>query len=138
TGPSLANPSAIADQLASQGIEANSFATATSPSEAQIAEAVDQAEAADKVIVTTYTANTNAAQQDLVQAMMDTEKPVIAAAMRNPYDMMVFPEVDAYLNAYSYLNVSTSSVAKVLAGEINPFGKLPVTIPGFYEIFHGI
>jgi beta-N-acetylhexosaminidase len=138
TGPSLANPSAIADQLASQGIEANSFATATSPSEAQIAEAVDQAGDADKVIVTTYTANTNAAQQDLVQAMMDTEKPVIAAAMRNPYDMMVFPEVDAYLNAYSYLNVSTSSVAKVLAGEINPFGKLPVTIPGFYEIFHGI
>jgi beta-N-acetylhexosaminidase len=137
TGPSLANPSEIADQLANQGIEASSFATATSPTAAEISEAAEQAANADKIIVTTYTANTNDAQQELVQVMMETEKPVIAAAMRNPYDIMVFPEVDAYLNAYSYLDVSVESMAKALAGEINPFGKLPVTIPQFYELGHG-
>jgi beta-N-acetylhexosaminidase len=138
TGPSLGNPSAMADQLTNQGIDASSFSTATSPTASEISEAVEQAADADKVIVTTYTANTNPAQQDLVQAMINTETPVIAAAMRNPYDIMVFPEVDAYLNAYSYLDVSVSSMSKALAGEINPFGKLPVTIPDFYELGHGI
>ncbi|MFA1821731.1 glycoside hydrolase family 3 protein [Virgibacillus oceani] len=138
TGPSLANPAGIANQLESRGIEAASHATATSPTADDISEAVEQAAAADKVIVTTYTANTNAAQQELVQAMMGTEKPVIVSAMRNPYDFMVFPEVDAYLNAYSYLDVSVSSMANALAGEINPFGKLPVTIPQLFEVGHGI
>jgi beta-N-acetylhexosaminidase len=138
TGPTSANPGSIAAQLESQGIAADSFATALSPTAAQIAEAVEQAEDADKIVVTTYTANTNAAQQNLVQAMIDTDKPVIAAAMRNPYDVMVFPEVDAYLNAYSYLDVSVKSMANALAGEINPFGKLPVTIPGFFDLYHGI
>ncbi|GAB3799122.1 glycoside hydrolase family 3 protein [Virgibacillus kimchii] len=138
TGPSAANPAEIAEQLEKLGIEANSFTTAASPTEAEIVEAGEQAADADKVIVTTYTANTNAAQQDLVQAMVDTDKPVIAAAMRNPYDLMEFPEVDAYLNAYSYLDVSTNAMANALAGEINPFGKLPVTIPDLFDINHGI
>lgn len=138
TGPALANPDAMADQLESRGITATSLATATSPTAAEISEAVSQSANADKIIITTYTANTNPAQQDLAQALLDTEKPVIAAAMRTPYDLMVFPEVDAYLNAYSYLDVSVNSMATALAGEMNPFGKLPVTIPEFFELGHGI
>src|SRR5699024_7633733 len=69
TGPALANPDAMADQLESRGITATSLATATSPTAAEISEAVSQSANADKIIITTYTANTNPAQQDLAQAL---------------------------------------------------------------------
>ncbi|WP_100012703.1 glycoside hydrolase family 3 protein [Lentibacillus sediminis] len=138
TGPSAAKPGLLSDELNEKGIEASSFATGTSPTGAQIDEAVANAEDADKVIVTTYTANTNAAQEQLVQELEATGKPVIVAAIRNPYDLMVFPEVDGYLTTYGFQDVSVKALANVIAGEVNPFGKLPVTIPDLYEYGHGL
>ncbi|GGB59199.1 beta-N-acetylhexosaminidase [Lentibacillus populi] len=138
TGPSAAQPNLLSDLLNEKGIMTSSFATGTSPTQEQIDEAVEKAQAADKIIVTTYTANTNENQQQMVERIQAAGKPVIVAAMRNPYDLMVFPEVDAYINTYSYLGVSVHALAKAIVGDINPFGKLPVTIPGLYENGHGL
>lgn len=137
-GPAEAQPVMISDLLNDKGVKVTSFATATSPTDEEINDAVDQAEGVDKVVVTTYTANTNEKQQQLVDAMMETGKPVAVAAMRNPYDLMAFSEVDAYLNAYSYLDVSVVAVADVLTGDINPVGQLPVSIPEQYLIGHSL
>ncbi|EQB37542.1 hypothetical protein M948_03055 [Virgibacillus sp. CM-4] len=138
TGPSMAKPDRLTDLLMDQGIHVEGFSTAASPTEEEINEAVARAEEADKVLVTTYTANTNEQQQQFVQALEDTGKPVIVSAHRNPYDVMAFPEVEGYLSTYSYMDVSINAVANVLTGELNPFGKLPVTIPDMYEIGHSI
>ena len=138
TGPSEASPVSISSHLNDRSVEADSLETDTSPTDEQIAEAVEKAGDVDKVIVTTYTANTNEAQQRLVEQLMETDKPVAVAAMRNPYDLMVFPEVDAYLNAYSYLDVSVEAISLALVGDINPKGKLPVTIPDLYTLGHGL
>ena len=138
TGPSVAKPGLIADLLDDKGIKSDSFATATSPTAGQIDQAVELADTVDKVIITTYTANTNSQQQALVEALQATGKPIVVSAHRNPYDVMAFPDVDSYVASYSYLDVSMEAVAGVLAGEINPFGSLPVTIPGHYEIGEGL
>lgn len=138
TGPTAAKPEMLANLLNEKGIEANNFATGTSPTKQEIENAVEKAEKADTVIITSYTANTNKAQQQMVKQIQETGKPVIVAALRNPYDLMVFPEVDAYINTYSYLDVSVEALAKVMVGDVNPFGELPVTLPGLYEMGHGL
>lgn len=138
TGPTAAQPVLLSNLLNDKGIEAASFATSTSPTDEQIEKAVRKAGEVDKVIVTTYTANTNEKQQQMVEQIQATGKPVIVAALRNPYDLMVFPEVDAYLNAYSYLDVSVGALSRVIAGEINPFGTLPVSIPDLYAFGYGL
>ncbi len=136
TGPSAAEPEYLAEQLRAQGYDVTAYPTNTSPTQAQITEATEQAAAADSVIATTYTANTNAAQQRLVEELLDTEKPVIASAIRNPYDLMAFPEVDGYLATYGNRDVSVEALARVISGDVNPQGKLPVTIPELYEYGH--
>ncbi|MEW9676815.1 glycoside hydrolase family 3 protein [Lentibacillus sp. L22] len=138
TGPKQAQPEQLADYLTEKGMDASSLATETSPTENQIERAVEQAKSADKVIVTTYTANTNDDQQQLVKQLEKIDVPVIVAALGNPYDLQAFPDVDAYINTYSYLDVSVQALANVISGDINPFGTLPVTIPDSYERGHGL
>ena len=56
-------------------------------------------------------------------------RPVIAVAARDAYDVAHFPEVPAYLATYSWTGVSLESLVRVLYGEVDPTGRLPVTIP---------
>ncbi|HEX7064235.1 MAG TPA: glycoside hydrolase family 3 protein [Bacillales bacterium] len=138
TGPSAGKPDMLSDLLDSKGIDASAYATNSSPTSGQAATAVEKAEDADVVLVTAYTANTNAAQQRFVKALVDTGKPVAVASMRNPYDLAVFPEVDANVLTYGNQDVSVKALARVLAGEVNPSGKLPVAIPGQREYGFGL
>ncbi|MDC3414044.1 glycoside hydrolase family 3 protein [Aquibacillus sp. 3ASR75-11] len=137
TGPSSAKPTLLSDLLNNEGLKSTSYKTNTWPTDAQINAAVEQSQGADKIIVTTYSANTNNSQQKLVNALLDTGKPVIVSAIRNPYDLMVFPEVDSYLATYGYQDVSIEALSRVVTGEVNPSGKLPVTIPNLYDFGYG-
>ncbi|SFD67652.1 beta-N-acetylhexosaminidase [Lentibacillus persicus] len=136
TGPSLGEPEYLAEQLADKGFNVSDYATSTSPTQGQIDEAVSRAKDADTVLVTTYTANTNPSQQQLVSALESTGKDVVVSAIRNPYDLMAFPEVDGYLATYGNRDVSIEALSSVLIGEVNPQGKLPVTIPELYDYGH--
>ncbi|WP_449355464.1 glycoside hydrolase family 3 protein [Virgibacillus natechei] len=138
TGPSEAKTDLLANSLNEKGIETSSFETGTSPTDEEIDEAVHKAEAVDIVVVTSYIANTNQAQQQLVSQLEDTDKPVVVTALHNPYDILAFPEVDAYAATYGYQDVSALALSNVLAGEVNPSGELPVTIPDMYEYGHGL
>ncbi|MGG1574083.1 glycoside hydrolase family 3 protein [Fictibacillus sp. NRS-1165] len=138
TGPSLGKPLELASALKGKGLTASGFATAASPTAAEIASAVHQMAGKDLVVVTAYTANTNSAQQNLVKALQAAGKPVVLASMRNPYDIMALPDVTANILTYGNQNVSVRSLAKALAGEISPGGKLPITIPGKYPFGFGL
>ncbi|WP_338036453.1 glycoside hydrolase family 3 protein [Neobacillus notoginsengisoli] len=138
TGPSSGKPALLASQMAAKGFSATSYAASATPTAGQISTAVTQAANADKVIVTTYNGATNNGQVNLIKALQASGKKVIVAAIRNPYDLMGFPTVDAYLTTYGDRDVSIHSLAKVLAGEVNPTGKLPVTIPGLYGYGTGL
>ncbi|NTV47221.1 MAG: hypothetical protein HGB11_12025, partial [Chlorobiales bacterium] len=44
--------------------------------------------------------------------------------------IMGHPKVPAYLCAYSGAKVSEAAIARVLKGELDPQGRIPVTLPG--------
>jgi beta-N-acetylhexosaminidase len=118
--------------------------TGTAPAQATIDQAVAAAGAADLVVASTMNAATSAAQQALVRALVSTGKPVIVAGVRNPYDIAYFSEAPTYLATYGYTAASLESLTRVLFGEVDPVGKLPVTIPradgsgALYPFGHGL
>ncbi|MGG0657348.1 glycoside hydrolase family 3 protein [Rummeliibacillus pycnus] len=138
TGPTVANSEKLAILLLEKGMDAINSSTSTSPSTDQIQTTVTKAQNVDVIIVTAYNANTNSAQQSFVKALKQTGKPVVVASMRNPYDIMAFPEIDANVLTYGNRDISTRALAKALIGEIQPNGKLPVTIPNLYDFGFGL
>ncbi len=112
-----------------RGVAASSFETGPTPDDAKITEAVSRAEESDIVIIIARRAWAVEQQQKLVQLLLGTGKPVIVAAAADPYDIAYFPEVQTYLATYGFRPVSIESLARVLFGEVDPSGKLPVSLP---------
>ncbi|MED1202278.1 glycoside hydrolase family 3 protein [Heyndrickxia acidicola] len=137
-GPAAANTQELAGLLRDKGFNIESIETTTSPSADQTQNAIDQSKNADVIVIPTYNANTNSAQKAFVQGLEKTEKPIVIAAMRNPYDIMAFPEVNANILTYGNGEISTRALAKAIAGEVNPEGRLPVSIPGLYSFGSGL
>lgn len=90
---------------------------------------------ADAVIIGSVTSNVagrmpeNPQMAMIKQVIAETDAPVITLAVRNPYDIAAFPEVDAYLAQYGFQSASFRAAAAVIFGHLQPAGKLPVTIP---------
>lgn len=112
-------------------------------------EELAQVKAAKAVIVGTRTSTVsqrspNSGQMKMAnQIIAATEAPVIAVGIQNPYDIMAYPEVDAYLAQYSFRTASYEAMASTILGQLSPTGKLPVTIPDLtggvlYEYGHGL
>src|SRR5690554_1448356 len=110
------------------------------PTTENIASALAAAEEADYIIVatSTKTAAQEKIQGVLVQKLLATKKPVIAVAVRNPYDLRSYPEARTYLTTYGYRPCSIRAAAAVIFGERKPAGKLPVAIEGLYPRGHGL
>ncbi|GAA3759763.1 beta-N-acetylhexosaminidase [Spinactinospora alkalitolerans] len=90
----------------------------------------DSASAADTVVVGTDGARGDAEQKGLVADARASGTPVVVVAQGNPYDIAELPDLDGYLATYSSVDVSREAAARVLAGEVDPSGRLPVDIPG--------
>ncbi|UOR13999.1 glycoside hydrolase family 3 protein [Halobacillus amylolyticus] len=112
-------------------------------------EQLSQLESAEAIVAGTYTYNVsgrseNSSQMQLVnQLIEDLDTPVIGVGIRNPYDIMAYPEIDGYLAQYGFRQASFEATAATLFGENNPTGLLPVTIPGgdgnaLYQFGHGL
>lgn len=78
------------------------------------------------MVVGTY--NITAAQKTLVEQLLATGRPVVAVAIRNPYDVAQLPEVPACLATYSWTDVELRAAARVIAGKAAPHGRLPVPV----------
>src|SRR5215213_9635944 len=124
-----------------RGTTTAGFDTGSSPNDATIAEAKTRSGHSDLIVVTTNKASISPGQQALVKALLGTGKPVVLVAARDPYDIAYLTQAPTY----SYRAVSMGSLARVLFGEVNPSGKLPVRImatgnPGLtlYPYGHGL
>ncbi|MCL6570128.1 MAG: glycoside hydrolase family 3 protein [Bacillus sp. (in: Bacteria)] len=94
---------------------------------------LEQIKDAKYIISGTYTSSVSgraptASQMLMTNQLIDTGKPVIAVGIRNPYDVMSYQTVDAYLAQYSFNSASFEATANTIFGENNPTAKLPVTI----------
>lgn len=134
----------LAARLAARGATVAVRASGDSPTDAQISDAVTQARARDLTVVLTMKAwdttvtDKQARQQKLVKALLDTGRPVIVVAVRDPYDIAYFNHAPTFLATYSYTAAALESLAKVLYGEIAARGRLPVAIPPLYPFGHAV
>ncbi|WP_086565003.1 glycoside hydrolase family 3 protein [Streptomyces africanus] len=118
----------LAAALTGLGFTATALSTGTAPSAATIARAVAAARDADTVVAATYNVTAGSGQKTLVEQLVATGKPVVAVAIRNPYDVAQLPSVPACLAAYSWTDVELRAAARVIAGRVAPRGKLPVPV----------
>ncbi|KUO20208.1 glycoside hydrolase family 3 protein [Streptomyces dysideae] len=135
----------LAAALTELGFTATALSTGTAPSATTIANAVAAAQDADAVVVGTYNVTASSSQRTLVAQLLGTGKPVVAIAVRNPYDVAQLPDVRAYLASYSWTDVELRAAARVIAGRVAPRGKLPVPVQRaddparvLYPIGHGL
>ncbi len=100
----------------------------------------------DIVIVSTYV-RVRAYQASLslmekhakfLRQVIDSGKPVVLISFGNPYVVIDYPDVKAYICSYSDAKPIVEATAEVLFGEISPQGKLPINIPGFATLGTGL
>jgi beta-N-acetylhexosaminidase len=105
------------------------------------------AKTAKFIIIGTSTGNGRLPAEGILklvkQVMNETEAPVIAIGLRNPYDISSYPAVDAYLAQYGTTHASFEASVKTIFGANHPTGQLPVTIKNpdgsvLYELGHGL
>lgn len=101
----------------------------TNPTDMERQQVLEEAVNYEQVIVACYNASLHSAQSELVQQLLlQKEQRLIVVATRNPYDLLSFPQVSAYIACYESRPLALHSVAKVLTGIIEAKGRLPVTL----------
>lgn len=64
--------------------------------------------------------------------------PVVVAAFGPPYFLLQFRNVNAYLAAYDYGDMAQSAAGRVVVGAVGARGRLPVSLPGLYDVGWGL
>lgn len=98
------------------------------PTPEAIAQLVGQAKRQGCAVVGIFQAAANPGQLALIRALADNGVPTAVAALRAPYDLRELPDTVWALAAYEYSPESIRAVAKILRGELQPAGKLPVRL----------
>lgn len=70
------------------------------------------------------------AQGRLVRRLLELGIPAVVCALRNPYDIRLFPECRTYLACYSYQPAAVDALSDVLFGVSPPAGTAPVDLTG--------
>jgi beta-N-acetylhexosaminidase len=145
TGADAGVTGLLAGAVAERGLPADPLALGENPDRARIGEAVDAARAHDVVLVTTDSAWSaeHEGKRQLVAALLATGRPVVVAAVVDPYDVAYFPQVSTYLATYGSSEPSLDALVRVVFGEVRPTGTLPVAIPAvgggvLYRYGHGL
>lgn len=135
TGWGVTTTATMGQAISRRGQTVTVRETGSRPTDASIAAAVAAAGENDLVVVLTQKAwdaevtDPQQRQQRLVADLVATGTPVVHIAVRDPYDVAYLPDVTTSLATYSYTAVSMESAAKVVFGEIDPSGTLPVDVP---------
>lgn len=99
------------------------------PTEDEIGEVVKQAKNYQSVVLGTYNGHLHRGQLTLANALREVTQ-VCVFALRNPYDLSSLnPSIRSYA-AWSYTPMTFEAIARVLKGEIQATGLLPVHLGG--------
>jgi len=111
-----------------------------------IDEAVGRAMSADVVVAALFSRLTsskgsvglNPRHVQTIKTLAAGGAKVVVISFGSPYFYEGFPEVGAYLCAYRQPNEAQAAAARALFGEIEVRGKLPVSLPGFFDRGYGL
>lgn len=106
--------------------------------EEELGRIVEKAQQAEFIVVGTLNAHLIPEQEKLVKRLHLLNKPMAVIGMRSPYDLLAFPEVNAYLTTYEYTLPALQTAAEIVFGRRKAYGKLPITLPGLYDKGYGI
>ncbi|MGH3391152.1 MAG: glycoside hydrolase family 3 protein [Actinomadura sp.] len=140
TGWGVTTTQTLAGAIARRGPATSVFETGIAPAQEKIDQAVAQAAQHDLVVIVTNRAwdvaesipgqpHNGPGQRNLTTALLATGKPVIVIAARDPYDIGHFTGAPTFLATFSYTGHALESAVRVLYGELDPRGRLPVRIP---------
>ncbi|MFC9887927.1 glycoside hydrolase family 3 protein [Streptomyces pilosus] len=118
----------LAKAFGELGYHTTHLATGRAPDAAKIDEAVAAARGRDAVVVTTDNVGPTSTQRTLVSRLLATGVPVVHLAVRNPYDIAHLGDVPASLVSYCWTEVELRAAARVIAGRVDPRGRLPVPV----------
>ena len=76
--------------------------------------------------------------QDLARMTASTPRPFVTMFFGNPYVPMFVPELPAVLLTYDYYDLAEVSAVRALAGEAAITGRLPISLPGFFDVGFGL
>lgn len=91
---------------------------------------------ADALLMVTFNAWSDPGQVDIMHALLALERPIIGWAVYSPYDLLAFPTLRTYLVTYEYTQPAIAAAVRMLFGESQPQGTLPVSLPGLYPVGH--
>jgi len=104
------------------------FLMAMDPDEAERRELAEKLCGYDLVICGTINASEAPGQAALVNSLIERKTPLVAVAMRMPYDLLSYPAVQTCLCTYSILGPSMDAAADAMWGKRGFPGHLPVTV----------
>ncbi len=83
----------------------------------------------DIFIVATVNAHLDEQQAEVVRYLVASGRRIIGIAVRNPYDLLAFPQLRTYLVTYEYTRPALAAAVRVIFGERQAQGHLPVSLP---------
>lgn len=90
----------------------------------------------DAVIVVSLSWRSSQGMDTIAALHREFGDRLVVVGAGNPYELLRFPDVPTYLAAYGPDPASMRAAAKVLAGRLEPKGRLPVALPPLYPRGH--
>ncbi|MBB3113592.1 beta-N-acetylhexosaminidase [Paenibacillus phyllosphaerae] len=98
-------------------------------------DALHNLEAFEQIVFVSYDAAKLPAERAVAERLMQiAQEKTVAVSVRNPMDLLVYPQVGTFLATYESRPLALEAAAKVLTGEVAPSGKLPVGISEQYPL----
>lgn len=116
-------PDFMAQRLGGEALLIN-----TLPQPGDMERVLAAAKGKDAVVFGTYNGHLFKGQLDILNRLCSEHDNVIAAVLRNPYDIKAIDEKAEVLATYEYTPLSLETLAKVLKGKATATGKIPVRI----------
>ncbi len=106
------------------------------PKSSEVSKLRNKVEDADAIVVVLYLRLTSGSgepglfesQEELVSELVKMDKPIALLTLGNPYAVTPFSDSEALLIAYEQSLASVRTLSKILVGEQNPRGKLPISV----------
>jgi beta-N-acetylhexosaminidase len=98
------------------------------PSQVQMDDSLKACKKADMLLILTYNLHIYPSQGKLVELLLSLDTPAVVAAVRDPYDLMFAQKARALVATYGFRECSLKALVKVLFGEAEAKGKLPVDL----------